>query len=65
MERKSLNLVYEIRKHEDKTGHSLFAFCQPPRDIDITQFSTEIYKHRAKITWKMPESHLFVTPICL
>jgi hypothetical protein len=64
MEIKALNLVFEIRKQEDRRGHSLFTFCQPPRGADITQLSTEFNKHRAKITLKMSESQLFGTSIC-
>jgi hypothetical protein len=65
MEGKAHNLVFEIRKQEDRIGNSLFAFCQPPRGVDITQPSEDFNKHRAQITWKMPENQLFGTSICL
>jgi hypothetical protein len=63
MERKALNVVFEIRKYEDRRGHSLFTFYLPPTGVHITQLSTEFNKHKAKIIWKMSESQLFGTSI--
>ena len=81
MEGKAFKLVFGIKKHEDRTRHSFFAFCQTARGVDITQLSeefnkhgakidvtkisTEFNKHRAQITQKTPESQHFGTSICL
>jgi hypothetical protein len=65
MEKKVLNLVFEIRQHEDRTANSFLAFCQPLRGVDITKLSKEFNKQSAQITWKMPENQLFGTTICL
>jgi len=61
MERKALNLVFEIRKHEDRTGHSLLAFCQLPRGAEITQLSKEFNKQRAKTDFFFYNLFLFPT----
>jgi hypothetical protein len=64
MERKAPTLVFEIKKHEDRRGHPLFTFCQPPRGVDVTHLSTEFNKQRAKITWKMHDSFLALQYAC-
>ena len=64
MEGKVLSHVFGIRKHEDRTGHSLLAFYQPPRGVDITQLSKEFNKHSGsdnlENAWKSAFWHFYM-----